>query len=94
MFAFNFIISGGVLDLLCGIVVGHLYFFLKFKYPRDFGGPSLLETPQFMYKLFPNVRTVGGFGTPTTIRPRQDAAPDDNNRWGGHRWGQGRRLND
>jgi Derlin-1 len=33
---------------LCGIVVGHLYFFLVFKYPQDFGGPHLLKTPSFL----------------------------------------------
>jgi len=34
---------------LCGIVVGHLYFFLVFKYPQDFGGARLLQTPNFLY---------------------------------------------
>jgi len=34
---------------LCGIIVGHLYFFLVFKYPQDFGGPRLLQTPNFLY---------------------------------------------
>ena len=34
--------------LLLGILVGHLYFFLMFKYPQDFGGPRLLSTPQFL----------------------------------------------
>lgn len=33
---------------LCGIVIGHLYFFLVFKYPQDFGGPHLLQTPSFL----------------------------------------------
>ena len=33
---------------LLGIIVGHLYFFLMFKYPQDFGGISLLHTPQFL----------------------------------------------
>lgn len=34
--------------LLLGILVGHLYFFLMFKYPQDFGGTQLLSTPQFL----------------------------------------------
>ena len=25
-----------------------------FTYPQDFGGPSLLSTPQFLYNLFPS----------------------------------------
>ena len=33
---------------LIGIFVGHLYFFLVFKYPQDYGGPKLINTPQFL----------------------------------------------
>ena len=48
---------------LCGILIGHMYFFLMFKYPQDFGGPSLLSTPDFLYKYFPNRRGgVSGYG--------------------------------
>ena len=36
---------------LCGIVIGHLYFFLVFKYPQDFGGAEILRTPSFLYVL-------------------------------------------
>ena len=36
------------LNELLGIVVGHLYFFLAFKYPQDFGGAALLKTPEFL----------------------------------------------
>ena len=35
--------------MLLGIVVGHLYFFLTMKYPQEFGGRSLISTPQFLY---------------------------------------------
>merc|ERR1719384_1092457 len=63
LFAFNLIISGrGVMEL-CGILIGHMYFFLMFKYPQDFGGPSLLSTPDFLYSFFPNRRGgVLGYG--------------------------------
>ena len=54
LFAFNMIIAGGGVMELIGILIGHMYFFLMFKYPQDFGGPSLLSTPQFMYNWFPN----------------------------------------
>ena len=40
------IIRGNGLSELMGILVGHLYFFLMFKYPQDFGGRSFLTTPQ------------------------------------------------
>lgn len=42
LFSFRFMMH------LCGIVIGHLYFFLVFKYPQDFGGPRLLQTPSFL----------------------------------------------
>lgn len=35
--------------MLLGIVVGHLYFFLTMKYPQEFGGRTLISTPQFLY---------------------------------------------
>ncbi len=35
---------------LLGIAVGHIYFFLMFKYPQDFNGVQLLQTPQILYK--------------------------------------------
>nr|CAB3237423.1 derlin-1-like [Phallusia mammillata] len=89
LFAFNLIIRGGGMHELLGIFVGHLYFFLKFKYPIDFGGMSLLETPRFLFHYFPNTRTgVSGFGTAPQPRRR------DNNDGGGgaHAWGQGQAL--
>lgn len=48
LFAFNVIISGGGIMDLVGILVGHLYFFLNFQYPQEFGGPRLLQTPSFL----------------------------------------------
>ena len=39
---------------LLGIVIGHVYFFLMFKYPQDFNGVQLLKTPEILYKYFPN----------------------------------------
>ena len=37
-----------VVNELIGNLVGHLYFFLMFKYPMDLGGRSLLSTPEFL----------------------------------------------
>nr|KAG5713086.1 hypothetical protein BaRGS_021880 [Batillaria attramentaria] len=91
LFAFNLIIgSGGMMELF-GIVVGHLYFFLMFKYPQDFGGARLLSVPSILYKYFPNRQGgVAGFGTAPSSRRR----PDDNGGGGGgrHNWGGGQRL--
>ncbi|KAH7947404.1 hypothetical protein HPB52_011652 [Rhipicephalus sanguineus] len=48
LLAFNMIISGGGLYELIGILVGHLYFFLMFKYPQEFGGRNLLQVPSIL----------------------------------------------
>ncbi|RXN10224.1 Derlin-1 [Labeo rohita] len=67
---FNYIIGGSVVNELIGNLVGHLYFFLMFKYPMDLGGRSFLSTPQFLYRMFPNRRGgVSGFGVPPSRRP-------------------------
>lgn len=49
LLAIHWIVTNTLLEPFMGIVVGHLYFFLKFKYPREMGGASYLETPAFLY---------------------------------------------
>ncbi|XP_076370492.1 derlin 1 [Tachypleus tridentatus] len=91
LFAFQFIISGGGFDDLIGILVGHLYFFLMFKYPQDFGGRAFLQTPQILYKFFPNQRGMfAGFGQAPT--PRRPGGDDDNQPRRRYNWGQGHVL--
>ncbi|KAA8591507.1 hypothetical protein FQN60_016881, partial [Etheostoma spectabile] len=89
---FNFIIGGSFVNELTGNLVGHLYFFLMFKYPMDLGGRSFLSTPEFLYRFFPNRRGgVSGFGVP----PSRPAAPEQAGGGGGrgrYNWGQGFRL--
>jgi len=91
LLAFNVIIAGGGLMELVGIVVGHLYFFLKFKYPQEMGGPTLLSTPSIFRKWFPDERGgTYGFGQPAGFSRQEPAA-------GGaarqrHSWGQGYTL--
>lgn len=70
--AFNMILIGGGLFELLGIFTGHVYFFLMFKYPQDFGGRSFLSTPQILYRWLPNYRSVGGFGQAPASRRQQD----------------------
>nr|XP_046254730.1 derlin-1 [Scatophagus argus] len=91
---FNFIVRGSMVDELTGNLVGHLYYFLMFKYPIDLGGRSFLSTPDILYKYFPNRRGgVTGFGTPPSRPAAQEQA--GGGRGGGrHNWGQGYRLGD
>lgn len=91
LMGFNMILSGGGLYEIVGILVGHLYFFLTFKYPQDYGGRRLLNTPDIIYQYFPNRQGgVGGFGQPPAFR---QAPPPANNNRRGHDWGPGHRLN-
>ncbi|KAM6910076.1 derlin-1 [Xenentodon cancila] len=96
--AFNFIIGGSFVNELTGNLVGHLYFFLMFKYPMDLGGRSFLSTPEFLYRFFPNRRGgVSGFGVPPSRRPTaQEQGGGGGGEGGGgrHNWGQGFRLGD
>lgn len=92
LLAFRLIISGEVIPALCGICVGHLYFFLKYKYPIDFGGRSFLETPSFLYQYFPSRRMTAGFTR--TSQPLRAAGGDEQQYRGRHVWGAGRRLED
>jgi len=91
---FNMIVNGSGFDDLVGIFVGHVYYFFKFRYAQDFGGPDLLRTPQWVQNLFPSRgRPTGGFGAPPT-RPE----PRTGGGGGGGGFsafsGQGRRLGD
>lgn len=93
LFAFNLIIgSGGMMELF-GIVVGHLYFFLMFKYPQDFGGVQLLKVPNFLYRLFPRRQGgMSGFGQAPSSRRRPDDDGNDGGLFRRHAWGQGQQL--
>uniref|UniRef100_UPI00358EBC48 derlin-1 n=1 Tax=Myxine glutinosa TaxID=7769 RepID=UPI00358EBC48 len=90
---FNFILRGSVMNELVGIFVGHLYFFLMFKYPQDFNGRCFLSTPSFLYRFLPSRRGgMGGFGAPPPPRRRPDD-DDGGHGWGGRLgWGIGQRL--
>ncbi|XP_073962363.1 derlin 1 [Choristoneura fumiferana] len=80
---FNLIISGGGLMEFIGILVGHLAFFLLFKYPQEFGGPALLTPPSFLKQWFPDTRQMGSFGLPPESRNPVRT---------GHTWGRGHTL--
>lgn len=92
LLGFNLVMSGGGIMELLGILVGHLYYFLMFKYPQELGGPTLLQTPAFLKSWFPDqIGGVHGFGVP----PQRTAAPDaprGRGMFGGHNWGRGYTL--
>lgn len=96
---FNFFIGGSFVDELTGNLVGHLYFFLMFKYPMDLGGRNFLSTPEILYRFFPSRRGgVSGFGAPPPRRPAAEGPAGGMGGGGGgggrHNWGQGFRLGD
>ncbi|CAG9821277.1 unnamed protein product [Phaedon cochleariae] len=94
LLAFNLVLSGGGIMELFGILIGHLYFFLMFKYPQELGGPSLLQTPAFLKGLFPDqVGGVHGFGVPPErAAGAPGGAPRGRGMFGGHNWGPGHTL--
>jgi len=91
LFGFNLIISGGGMMELFGILVGHLYVFLKFKYPQELGGPELLNTPKILENYFPQRSGVRSFGTAPTYRPPREQNAQGRNIFG-HNWGRGHVL--
>eukprot|EP00754_Rhynchopus_humris_P041539 Rhum_TRINITY_DN25095_c0_g1::Rhum_TRINITY_DN25095_c0_g1_i1::g.180898::m.180898/K13989/DERL2_3; Derlin-2/3 len=78
---------------IAGIIAGHFYICCKDVFPNTHGF-SILNTPQFMYNMFPphrvGVTSVAGAQTfvPDARAGNQPAAQAP------HRWGQGRRLGD
>ena len=52
------IVKGGGMIELIGIFVGHVYYFLKFRYAQDFGGPDILKTPQVIHQYLKHIPNV------------------------------------
>ncbi|XP_013138262.1 PREDICTED: derlin-1 [Papilio polytes] len=90
LLAFNLVLSGGGMMELLGILIGHVAFFLLFKYPQEFGGPALLTPPAFLKQIFPDTRYVGGFGTAPQARVPE--RPAGGVVFGRHNWGRGQTL--
>jgi len=89
LFGFNMIISGGGVAELMGILVGHMYFFMKYQYPLQYGGQPLISTPAFLENWFPPRRGMqGGVG----VAPAQGPGAAPPPRGGGHSWGRGNSL--
>jgi len=93
LLAFNMVLNGSGLVELIGIIVGHSYFFLMYKYPQELGGPALLQTPSFLKQFFPDTPGgVHGFGVPPERRQAAPPPPNRNNLFRGHNWGRGNVL--
>jgi derlin-1 len=76
--AFNVVMGGTPILEVIGILVGHLYFFLKDVMPAQ-SGRDLLVTPGFLKYYFPN---------PNAAPPRPGQGP----RQAGYHWGRGNAL--
>lgn len=92
LFAANFMLGGGGISELVGIIVGHLYYFVMLKYPAE-QGVTLLQTPAFFYNYLPNHPAASYMAPERPSRPtpapgQTPASPT------GYQWGRGRRLDD
>ncbi|XP_023024586.1 derlin 1 [Leptinotarsa decemlineata] len=93
LLAFNLVLSGGGIMELFGILIGHLYFFLMFKYPQEMGGPVLLNTPSFLKDLFPDqMGGVHSFGAPPQRAASAQPGARGGGVFGGRNWGRGYTL--
>ncbi|GAB0086420.1 Derlin [Sergentomyia squamirostris] len=84
----NLLLTSSAKYSIIGIIVGHLYYSLKFMYPTYRNTPSLIETPQFLKNYFPDIRGgLYGFGGNRldNNQPRPTGGRFSN-------WGTGHRL--
>lgn len=51
MIAIDLLMQQPIIDSLVGIVVSHLWYFVREVYPRAYFGRELLKTPQFLVRL-------------------------------------------
>lgn len=87
---FNMILNNSFMPSLVGILVGHLYYFLKFTYPQELGGNNWIETPSIIKRYYPDTRPSGVFGF-SASGTRADPPPQQRTGLFG---GAGRRLAD
>jgi Derlin-2/3 len=95
LMALHFIMGGGIMADILGIVVGHAYLFFKDVLPVTHH-QRWLETPLWLQRRFPQPTTrVTSFGAevhpydPRFQTVRRTAAPQGG---GSHNWGSGRAL--
>ena len=95
LFGMNFLLGGGGMSELVGILVGHMYYFVMMKYPAE-QGVTLLQTPQFMYNYLPSNQPAPFMATDRPARPAANQTPGGGGAASptGYQWGRGRRLED
>ncbi|KAJ1964154.1 hypothetical protein GGI12_001610 [Dipsacomyces acuminosporus] len=93
MMVFDFLANSGAIPyaMIHGWAAAHLYYYLAVDLPSQ-GGLDYIQTPQFLYNFFGQVRRTGRFTsspstTTTTSGSSEYQAPGS-----GHHWGSGRRL--
>jgi len=106
--ALSVLMGNPYFDIIHGIVVGHIYYFLVDVVPLVYG-KDVLHTPQFFIDFFglgeyvppapaaparAGGRPMGGIGNNTLNPPGRVNAPNDPARGnrGGHQWGSGGRA--
>ncbi|KAL9643337.1 hypothetical protein ABK040_014792 [Willaertia magna] len=89
--ALHVVLGDSILTDALGIVCGHIYYFLDVKYPSEYGS-RILNTPSFLYWIFPpsNVRQVHG----VHHNVQQQQAAQQQEQQHGRFFGRGRRLED
>lgn len=92
LFGMNFLLSGGGMSELAGILVGHLYYFVMMKYPAE-QGVTLIRTPQFLYNYLPSTHATT-YVPPSRPAPGVSPTPSAPAAPTGYNWGRGRRLED
>ncbi|XP_054165456.1 derlin-1-like [Oppia nitens] len=94
LLGFNIIMGGGGVDEIIGIIVGHLYYFIMYRYPEEHGGQSLLQTPSILYNYFPSTPGRGSVYGGFQYQPPPQRSNDQNNQRGSgrHNWGSGNVL--
>jgi Derlin-2/3 len=106
--ALSVLMGNPYFDIIHGIVVGHIYYFLVDVVPLVYG-KDVLHTPQFFIDFFgigeyvppapaaparAGGQPLGGHGNNTWNGPGRVNAPNDPARGnrGGHQWGSGGRA--
>lgn len=92
LFGMNFLLGGGGMSELIGILVGHLYYFVMMKYPAE-QNVTLLRTPQIIYNYLPNTQATPYVASDRPSRPAPRSIPTAAGPTG-YNWGRGRRLED
>lgn len=93
LFGMNFLLGGGGLSELVGILVGHMYYFVMMKYPAE-QGVTLIQTPQILHNYLPNTQATPYVAPDRPIRPNVSRPAPAATNPTGYNWGRGRRLED